>query len=418
MVDLNKDLSKRKASDFFRHFQKPVRIITEIAILFAFTVIAFTCLLYCTKYIWIIFTATQVGQTYAKIYEESYRLTNALLNGNFISLTINLTLTSGVTCLIVSAVLKFLHINRFLYTDRGFFTRIIFVGLPLTLIIAIYTYYRGDFNSLETAFILVFVPTLFIFTGGFKFSEEFVPEFFDVIRGLRKQGKTIKFTQKEATIKSKSDEKKATKQRGAGRQIEPQDMWHTYAKYIIFILIIIAVAGILSLISRSSNINQNVEPAAVAAPVVTSTNPETVTTTEREPATLKKEVDTAERFIAYPGKIVLDKKTSLMWAAEESEALSWHDAQKYCKKFRGGGYKDWRMPSVTELEGLYDPGKQPDCGCITHLIEMENGPNCWEWSSKTKDNEAAFFAFNLNGVQWLPKSNNSSVHIRPVRAHK
>jgi hypothetical protein len=403
MVDLNKDLSKMKASDFFRHLQKPVRIITEIAILFAFTVIAFTCLLYCAKYIWVIFTATQVGQTYAKMYEESYRLTNALLNRNFISLSINLTLTSGIICLIVSAVLKFLHINRFLYSERGLIIRIIFAGLPLTLIVAAFTYYRGDFNNLETALTVVFVPTLFIFTGGFKFSEEFVPEFVDVIRIFRKREKNIQFIQKEEI-----------KQKVADQQIKLQDVWHSYAKYIIFILIIIVVAGILSVISQTSNINRNVQQAVVAAPVVTATAP----AAEQEPATPKAEVNPAERFTAYPGKIVLDTKTKLMWAAEESEALSWHDAQKYCKNFRGGGYKDWRMPTVSELEGLYDPGKQPDCGCITNLIEMENGPNCWEWSSKTKDNEAAFFAFNLNGEQWLPKSNNSSVHIRPVRTHK
>ena len=137
--------------------------------------------------------------------------------------------------------------------------------------------------------------------------------------------------------------------------------------------------------------------------------------TEQITAPVTEEFNTDDRFIAYPDKTVLDTKTRLMWAVEESETLSWHDAKRYCKKYRGGGYSDWRMPTIAELDGLYDSSKQPDCGCVTNLIEMSNEANCWEWSSETKDSDAAFFAFNLNGKQWLPKSNNSSVHIRPVR---
>ena len=144
----------------------------------------------------------------------------------------------------------------------------------------------------------------------------------------------------------------------------------------------------------------------------------TDTSIEQKTEPLKKVITTDSRFIAYPDKTVLDKKTSLMWAAEESETLNWHEAKRYCKNFRGGGYNDWRMPTVAELEGLYDENKQPDCGCVTPLIEMYNGDNCWEWSSETKDSDAAFFAFNLNGKQWLPQSNKTSVHIRPVRSYK
>lgn len=405
MIDLNKDLSKIRAANFFKNFQKPLRILSEIALLIVFTIVVYTLLLYSVKYIWILFTATQVGQTYAKIHAESYRMTNEFLNGNFISLAFNLTLTSFVICLLISAVLQFLHINRVIYSNRNIFAKIIFIGLPLTGVIAFYMYYTGEFRLIDTAFIVVLIPTLCVFTGSFKFSEEFVPELIDIVHGLKKEGKTIKVIRKEES-----------KQRGADRQITLQDIWDSYSKHIIFILIIIVAAGVLNILSRTSYINKKYVPAAPEVPVAAAVVP--LSATEQEPVAQKTDSDAMERFVAHPGKIVLDKKSSLMWAAEESETLSWDDAKKYCKKFRGGGYKDWRMPTLTELEGLYDPDKQPDCGCITNLIEMENGPNCWEWSSHTKDAEAAFFAFNLSGVQWLPKSNNSSVHIRPVRSHK
>jgi hypothetical protein len=368
-----------------------------------------------------VYSATQVGQTYAKIYEESYQLTNELLNRDFISLAINLTLTSFIICLIIGTVFKFLHISQFLYSNRGLFTRIIFVGLPLTFVVAVYNYYTGEFRFLETALTVVLIPTLFVFTGSFRLSEEFVPELIDVIGFVRNTEKRVKPIQKNDEIPCKPDgliKTKEMKQKNKPEKLNLRNIWDSYATYIVFVFFIIAIAGILNIISQNLNINTKKMLQSTESPVAAATASVPVTGTEQDQASLKPEVDAAERFVAYPGKIVLDSKTSLMWAAEESETLSWDDAQKYCKKFRGGGYKDWRMPSLKELEGLYDPGKQPNCGCITHLIEMYDGPNCWEWSSKTKDNEAALFAFNLNGVQWLPKSNNTSVHIRPVRTKK
>ena len=91
MPDLNQDQLKIKAAKFLKYFQKLLSIFTEIIVLIAFTVVAYIFLLYFAKYLWIIFTATDVGQTYAEIYEESYRITNDVLSRSFISLAINLT---------------------------------------------------------------------------------------------------------------------------------------------------------------------------------------------------------------------------------------------------------------------------------------------------------------------------------------
>ncbi|WP_219738852.1 DUF1566 domain-containing protein [Desulfonema limicola] len=29
------------------------------------------------------------------------------------------------------------------------------------------------------------------------------------------------------------------------------------------------------------------------------------------------------------------------------------DVKQYCENYRGGGYSDWSMPAIEELEGLY-----------------------------------------------------------------
>src|SRR5271157_1154332 len=63
------------------------------------------------------------------------------------------------------------------------------------------------------------------------------------------------------------------------------------------------------------------------------------------------------RFIAYNNGTVLDTKTKLMWAVKDNGTdINWADAKSYCNNYRGGGYKNWRMPTQDELTGLYDSG--------------------------------------------------------------
>ena len=78
------------------------------------------------------------------------------------------------------------------------------------------------------------------------------------------------------------------------------------------------------------------------------------------------------RFIAYADGTVLDKKTKLMWAAADADAGLYHfDAKAYCESYRGGGYEDWRMPTLDELETLYDRKTKGSHGYhITNFIEL------------------------------------------------
>jgi hypothetical protein len=50
-----------------------------------------------------------------------------------------------------------------------------------------------------------------------------------------------------------------------------------------------------------------------------------------------------------------DSATGLTWAAKDNGiAVGANQASDYCKNLRSGGYSDWRMPSVDELEAIYD----------------------------------------------------------------
>jgi len=61
----------------------------------------------------------------------------------------------------------------------------------------------------------------------------------------------------------------------------------------------------------------------------------------------------------------IDPSTKLMWAAKDNfKDVSWRKAVKYCSDLRIGGYTDWRLANIDELQGIYEknaesPGVDP-----------------------------------------------------------
>jgi hypothetical protein len=51
-----------------------------------------------------------------------------------------------------------------------------------------------------------------------------------------------------------------------------------------------------------------------------------------------------------------DPTTALMWQRKEHGVdVTWQQAADYCQKLTLGGYSGWRMPTIDELKGIYDP---------------------------------------------------------------
>jgi hypothetical protein len=50
-----------------------------------------------------------------------------------------------------------------------------------------------------------------------------------------------------------------------------------------------------------------------------------------------------------------DSATGLTWAVKDNgSSVSPNQASGYCRSLRSGGYSDWRLPTIDELEALYD----------------------------------------------------------------
>ena len=131
------------------------------------------------------------------------------------------------------------------------------------------------------------------------------------------------------------------------------------------------------------------------------------------------------QFIAYSNGTVLDTTTNLMWAAKDSgEALDYYALKDYIKTYRGGGYTDWRMPTMDELKTIYDRTKKnPNGYHVTKLIDItgewvyfSDGWGNTEVFNFYDGSEAARFSFDGGGRNWTLQSGSGYYRALPVRS--
>jgi len=129
-----------------------------------------------------------------------------------------------------------------------------------------------------------------------------------------------------------------------------------------------------------------------------------------------------DRFIVYENGILWDTRTNLMWSTSDNgKNINWDQARGFCERFQGGGYTDWRLPTATELQGLYNrstrnPSRKTQ-GCqgdlfLPHIFQT----TCYAfWASETHGENAACFYFDEGVSRWDPKHIGQDVRVRPVR---
>ena len=122
----------------------------------------------------------------------------------------------------------------------------------------------------------------------------------------------------------------------------------------------------------------------------------------------------SDRFVNNGDGTVTDTKTGLMWPAEDNGThISWTNARSYCQSYSVGGHADWRMPTLAELQTLYDPVIQNDRGYHITTFVSTTAESCW--ASETRGNEAARFNFRYGQEYWLRQFHSGSGRALPVR---
>lgn len=108
-----------------------------------------------------------------------------------------------------------------------------------------------------------------------------------------------------------------------------------------------------------------------------------------------------------------DPTTGLTWTkADNGSNIDWNQASAYCSSLRLGGYTDWRLPTIDELQGIYDPGidipgqKSDGEAVILHVKGNLKLSSTAEWSSSQS---------SYSGVVWYFYFDDGQRFARPYK---
>jgi hypothetical protein len=88
-----------------------------------------------------------------------------------------------------------------------------------------------------------------------------------------------------------------------------------------------------------------------------------------------------------------DPATGLMWALKEDGAnVTWQQAANYCQNLTLGDLSGWRLPTVDELQGIYDPGANVN-GHYHVKGNLQISEGQWSNSQGSVSGQAWVFAF-------------------------
>ena len=91
--------------------------------------------------------------------------------------------------------------------------------------------------------------------------------------------------------------------------------------------------------------------------------------------------------------VVVDSRTGLVWSRRDNgRRLNWHDAAGCAQNLDLGGFHDWRLPTLEELHGLWDPPHR----AIRKPFELTGA---WVWSGTRAGNDHAWCFYYAIGMR-------------------
>ena len=101
------------------------------------------------------------------------------------------------------------------------------------------------------------------------------------------------------------------------------------------------------------------------------------------------------RFIAHNSGMVKDTKTGLEWVVGPDKDTNWEEANSWVAGLKTGG-GGWRMPTLDELEGIYEKGLGD-----RNMTPLLKTTGWWVWSGETKgSSDAGDFDFGSGNGDW------------------
>lgn len=115
--------------------------------------------------------------------------------------------------------------------------------------------------------------------------------------------------------------------------------------------------------------------------------------------------------IISDGTVATDSTTGLMWQDGYKASLKWGEAIGYCEALSLGGYSDWRLPNIKELQSIIDRSRYPAI-----KSGFVNPSSIEHWSSTTYPlhPDYAFLVYFSNGYSYARQKSYSPL-VRCVR---
>jgi len=171
-----------RKNPFFKYLANLLDVMIQAVVLVLAATIICIVFLFMFKMAWYVYIATHVGKKFLSMFPVEAQSIFDILNRNLILFSIQLTLKAFIICLSISAICQVFYIARYFYLPRGFIGKIVLWGLPLTAIVAIHIQLAFGLKPFGLTYVVALVPTLFVFSGCFKFTYELLPEIGTLIK--------------------------------------------------------------------------------------------------------------------------------------------------------------------------------------------------------------------------------------------
>jgi len=186
---------------------------------------------------------------------------------------------------------------------------------------------------------------------------------------------------------------------------------------------------IATVLNEAASMPPNQPPAR---PAEGGTSPQESKEPERDPAGVgvnpgpQETVTTPQRQTrpdVPPPEVWTDPATGLMWPTKDITAsLSWDEAVAFCHTLSLGGYSGWRLPTIEELQGIYDPnidipGVSAEDVKWNYHFHVKGGLKTTSWSNSYHKNlkKRFYISFYTGGIYEMPIK-GTTIHALCVRS--
>jgi serine/threonine protein kinase len=179
----------------------------------------------------------------------------------------------------------------------------------------------------------------------------------------------------------------------------PRRSWNSLAVWgLLAVVLVLVIYGALHFFGRQ----EPAQPGSSSTPATSAMQPATISTsTATKPSTPATNVPaTIPGGGAQADALTwTDPATGLMWAKSDNgwkknvyrSEVTWQQATDYCRNLQLDGHSDWRLPTIDELQGIYDPNANVNGYHVKGNLQLMGMD--WSSSPATAPGEAWYFAF-------------------------